>query len=65
MKSEVLGTMKPMNKNEVKKLLTETEERIDVPVQIKTPKTMRSFTVIDLWNSRKQFRQYSTLQKRR
>jgi hypothetical protein len=61
MKSETMGMLNPVNKNDLKELLTETKETLATDVKIND--NQRSFGAIDLWNVQK--RQRTSISMRR
>ncbi len=62
MKSEVMGTGKPVNKEDLKELLKETKETLAVDVT--TGDNAPSFTVVDLWNVQKRQRTTASMMRR-
>ena len=52
MKSDVMGIVMPINKEELKELLKETKETLAVDAKT-DDENNRSFGVVDLWNVQK------------
>jgi len=62
MKSDVMGSVMPINKEELKELLKETKETL--ATDAKTDGNNRSFGVVDLWNVQKRQRPTSSMMRR-
>jgi hypothetical protein len=62
MKSDVMGIVMPINKEELKELLKETKETL--AVDVKTDENSRSFGVVDLWNVQKRQRTTASMMRR-
>ncbi len=62
MKSDLMGTGTPVNKNNLKELLKETKETL--AVDVKVDDSSRSFGVVDLWNVQKRQRTTTTMMRR-
>lgn len=62
MKSDVMGIVMPINKEELKELLKETKETL--AVDAKTDENNRSFGVVDLWNVQKRQRTTASMMRR-
>ena len=63
MKSDVMGIVMPINKEELKELLKETKETIAVDVTTVGNNT-RSFGVVDLWNVQRRQRTTASMMRR-
>jgi hypothetical protein len=61
MTSEVMGTGKPVNKENLKELLKETTETLATET---TEQNTPSFTAVDLWNVQKRQKTAATMQRR-
>ncbi len=62
MKSDVMGIVMPINKEELKELLKETKETL--AIDAKTDENNRSFGVVDLWNVQKRQRTTASMMRR-
>jgi hypothetical protein len=62
MKSDVMGIVMPINKEELKELMKETKETL--ATDVKTGGNNRSFGVVDLWNVQKRQRPTASMMRR-
>ena len=63
MKSDVMGIVMPINKEELKELLKETKETLAVDAKT-DDENNRSFGVVDLWNVQKKQRTTASMMRR-
>ncbi len=62
MKSETMGIVIPINKNDMRELMKETKETIAADV-IRSAQNHRSFSTVDLWNARKHQRTMASMRR--
>jgi hypothetical protein len=63
MKSDVMGIVMPINKEELKELLKETKETLAVDAKT-DDENNRSFGVVDLWNVQRRQRTTASMMRR-
>ena len=62
MKNDTMGLLKPINKQQMKDLTKETKETIAANV-LKQPQNHRTFSSVDLWNTRRNFRSMTSMRR--
>ena len=62
MKSETMGIVIPINKNDMTELMKETKETLAADV-IRSTRNHRSFGAVDLWNARKNQRTMASMRR--
>ena len=62
MKSETMGVVRPINKNEMKELTKETKETLATDI-IRQSQNHRVFGAVDLWNTRRHQRTMASMRK--
>ena len=62
MKNDTMGLLIPINKQQMKNLTKETKETLAAHV-LQQPQNHRTFSSVDLWNTRRNFRTMTSMRR--